>query len=241
MTDAAHDRSDPTTAPLSTVAREWTRIGVTGFGGPPAHIALLRRLMVDRRRWMDAQRVRGRERGLRPAARPGLDPARDLLRLPGRWPAGSDRRRARVHPPRRRPRPRAVGAVLRTRPAALGARRRRGRGRRRRGRGRRCGALAAACRASSACATTARRRARWIVYLAAAAAGAALIGPYLVLVLLACGLVELALQRRPARRARPALGAARSRSPRRPWRWAGSARCAGRRSRSARSPTAAAS
>jgi chromate transporter len=40
-------------APLSTVAREWTRIGVTGFGGPPAHIALLRKLVVDREGWMD--------------------------------------------------------------------------------------------------------------------------------------------------------------------------------------------
>jgi chromate transporter len=38
---------------LGTVAREWTRIGVTGFGGPPAHIALLRELMVDREGWMD--------------------------------------------------------------------------------------------------------------------------------------------------------------------------------------------
>ena len=40
--------------PLATVAREWTRIGLTGFGGPPAHIVLLRRLVVERRRWMDA-------------------------------------------------------------------------------------------------------------------------------------------------------------------------------------------
>jgi chromate transporter len=42
-------------APLPTVAREWTRIGVTGFGGPPSHIVLLRQLMVDREQWMDAQ------------------------------------------------------------------------------------------------------------------------------------------------------------------------------------------
>ncbi len=34
--------------PLAVVAWEWTRIGVTGFGGPPAHIVLLRRLMVER-------------------------------------------------------------------------------------------------------------------------------------------------------------------------------------------------
>ncbi len=40
---------------LLAVARAWTRIGMTGFGGPPAHIALLRRLMVDHKRWMDAR------------------------------------------------------------------------------------------------------------------------------------------------------------------------------------------
>src|ERR1700744_6496527 len=40
-------------APLETVAREWARIGVTGFGGPPAHIALLRKLVVEREGWMD--------------------------------------------------------------------------------------------------------------------------------------------------------------------------------------------
>jgi chromate transporter len=38
---------------LATVVREWTRIGITGFGGPPAHIALLRKLVVDREGWMD--------------------------------------------------------------------------------------------------------------------------------------------------------------------------------------------
>src|SRR5207245_9764506 len=38
---------------LGTVAIEWTRIGITGFGGPPAHIALLRRLVVDRRGWIE--------------------------------------------------------------------------------------------------------------------------------------------------------------------------------------------
>ena len=39
--------------PLSTIAREWGRIGVTGFGGPPVHIALLRTLCVREREWMD--------------------------------------------------------------------------------------------------------------------------------------------------------------------------------------------
>ena len=42
-------------AGLGTVVREWGRIGCIGFGGPPAHIALLRQLCVERRQWLDAQ------------------------------------------------------------------------------------------------------------------------------------------------------------------------------------------
>jgi chromate transporter len=41
-------------ASLGTVLREWGRIGVTGFGGPPTHIALLRKLCVERQGWLDA-------------------------------------------------------------------------------------------------------------------------------------------------------------------------------------------
>ena len=37
---------------LTTIAREWGRMGLIGFGGPPAHIALLRRLCVDERAWL---------------------------------------------------------------------------------------------------------------------------------------------------------------------------------------------
>jgi chromate transporter len=66
MTDGTGQRDDaarppgaaaggPPQAGLATVLREWGRIGVTGFGGPPAHIALLRRLCVDRRGWLDAR------------------------------------------------------------------------------------------------------------------------------------------------------------------------------------------
>uniref|UniRef100_UPI000A751427 chromate transporter n=1 Tax=Nocardia yamanashiensis TaxID=209247 RepID=UPI000A751427 len=40
--------------PLGTIAREWGRIGCIGFGGPPTHIALLRKLCVERRRWIGA-------------------------------------------------------------------------------------------------------------------------------------------------------------------------------------------
>ncbi len=38
---------------LATIAREWGRIGCIGFGGPPTHIAMLRRLAVERERWID--------------------------------------------------------------------------------------------------------------------------------------------------------------------------------------------
>jgi chromate transporter len=40
---------------LPTVLREWSRLGLIGFGGPPAHIALLRELVVERRGWIDAR------------------------------------------------------------------------------------------------------------------------------------------------------------------------------------------
>jgi chromate transporter len=40
---------------LRTVLRDWGRIGCLGFGGPPTHIALLRDLCVHRRRWLAAQ------------------------------------------------------------------------------------------------------------------------------------------------------------------------------------------
>jgi chromate transporter len=38
---------------LPEIARQWGRIGSIGFGGPPAHIHLLRELCVERRRWLD--------------------------------------------------------------------------------------------------------------------------------------------------------------------------------------------
>ena len=37
---------------LSTIAREWGRIGCIGFGGPPAHIAPPRTLRVQDRHWL---------------------------------------------------------------------------------------------------------------------------------------------------------------------------------------------
>jgi len=44
--------ADP--ANLATIAKEWLRLGVIGFGGPPTHISLLRRLCVERRGWLSS-------------------------------------------------------------------------------------------------------------------------------------------------------------------------------------------
>ena len=52
MNDAEGASASPTKVPLGTIAREWGRMGVLGVGGPPAHIALLRDLVVTRRSWM---------------------------------------------------------------------------------------------------------------------------------------------------------------------------------------------
>jgi chromate transporter len=43
---------EPERASLAVIAREWGRIGCIGFGGPPAHIALLRKLCVQDRGWL---------------------------------------------------------------------------------------------------------------------------------------------------------------------------------------------
>lgn len=39
---------------VGTIVREWGRLGVIGLGGPPAHVALLRELCVERHDWIDA-------------------------------------------------------------------------------------------------------------------------------------------------------------------------------------------
>jgi chromate transporter len=40
---------------LAVIARQWLRLGCIGFGGPPAHIALLRKLCVQDKRWLAEQ------------------------------------------------------------------------------------------------------------------------------------------------------------------------------------------
>jgi chromate transporter len=50
----AHETTSPR-VPLATIGREWLRLGCVGFGGPPTHITLLRRLCVEERAWIEAK------------------------------------------------------------------------------------------------------------------------------------------------------------------------------------------
>ena len=156
-----------TAPPLATVAREWGRIGCIGFGGPPAHIALLRGLCVERRGWLERARLRGRRRRVQPAARAGLDAARDLLRVArcAARPARSSAVSASSCPGLVAD-PRALGAVPRL-AADVGARRRR-RARARRSRPSPCSAGWSLVPAELARARAAV--ARWIAYALAGGA-----------------------------------------------------------------------
>jgi chromate transporter len=178
--------------PLSTILGEWGRIGCIGFGGPPTHIALLRRLCVERRGWLDAEdfedaiaacnllpgpastqlaiycgwRLRGRPGGLVAGVAfvvPGL---LLIVGLAALFLASS--------PPR---------VVL---GAAAGA-----------------GAAVAAVAVHAGWSLVpaswrkarGSRRARWLAYVLAGGIAAATLGPWLVLVLLASGAIELLIQR----------------------------------------------
>ena len=193
---AVTDQSPPGPPPsLATIALQWTRIGLTGFGGPPAHVALLRRLVVDRRHWMEPREFEDANAacGLLPGPASTQLAIFCAYRVGG--PAGRGRRRARLHPPRGHPRARALDAVPRPRPAARGcaAPERAPARRSRPSRSQAATLLLAELRAG------ARRHARACAGRATSwrsAAAGALVGPYLVLVLLACGLLELAAQRR---------------------------------------------
>jgi chromate transporter len=193
-TGSRQDPAEPVS--LMTIAREWGRIGCTGFGGPPAHIALLRKLCVDGQGWMSGSEF---EDGV---AATGLlpGPASTQLAIFCAWrlrgPAGALVGGAcfivpglivilglsavflAAHPP------------LWIRGAAAGAD---------------AGVPAVAVGAALGLAPASWRRAgparpalvRWACYLIAGGAAAALIGPYLVLVLLASGLVEMLVRTPP--------------------------------------------
>ena len=120
--DAAPTDHRTAGVPLGVVAREWGRIGLTGFGGPPVHIALLRALVVaasagwrpptSRRRSRPATCCPGRPRPSWPSTwRPG-------------WAAGAAgaRRRLVLRACPRSWRSPPLGAVLGQRAARVGAR-----------------------------------------------------------------------------------------------------------------------
>ena len=180
---------EPPRVSLATILREWGRIGCIGFGGPPAHIKLLRDLCVDRRKWLSARefedaiavcnllpgpastqlaifcawRVRGRPGALIGGAAfiiPGLI---IILALSALFLGSA--------PP----------------PWVLGA-----------GAGAGAAVPAVAVQAGAGLTGASWRRrsrtARWLCYLIAGAAAAATVGAWLVLVILVCGLAEVAIQ-----------------------------------------------
>lgn len=180
---------------LRTVAREWGRIGCIGFGGPPAHIALFRELCVTRREWLTDDQF---ERAIAATnILPG--PASTQLAIYCAWQL-------------RGPRGAIIGGLgfilpglalilalsvlfLAGSPPAWirGA-----------GMGASAAVAAIAVRAGLGVAvpiwrrTTDARRPRILLYALAAGIAAARTGPWLVLVLLACGTIELAWQRKLA-------------------------------------------
>jgi chromate transporter len=202
MTQSPAEPQPAAQASLGTIARAWTRIGLTGFGGPPAHIALLRRLVVEREQWIDAREFEDANAacGLLPG------PASTQLAIFCAYRVGGIGGAIvgglgfvvpavvlilalsvvfLAHAPPLWVRGAGAGAGAAVAAVAVHAAR---------------GLLGPSLRRVR---EQRARALRWGGYLAAGVAAAALIGPYLVLVLLACGLLELALARRPS--AAPAI------------------------------------
>jgi chromate transporter len=181
---------------LGTVAREWTRIGITGFGGPPAHIALLRQLVVERYHWMDAREFEDANAacGLLPGPASTQLSIFCAYRVAG--PAGAVvgglgfiapavililalSLLFLAHSPPLWVRGAGAGAGAAVAAVAVQA-----------GRGL-LGPSLDRVRADRA------RIGRWAAYVVIGTAAASLLGSYLVFALLACGLVELWIERRP--------------------------------------------
>jgi chromate transporter len=196
---SAGSATSPPAVSLLTIAREWGRIGCIGFGGPPAHIALLRALCVDRRGWISAREF---EDGVAATNMlPG--PASTQLAIYCAWrlrgPRGALVGGACFIVPglivilalsalflAARPplwvRGAADGADAAVPAVALAAA---------------IGLMPASWRRAG---TARPARARWTCYLVIGGGAAALIGPYLVLILVACGLTEGLLRNPPRRR-----------------------------------------
>ncbi|WP_251077833.1 chromate efflux transporter [Frankia sp. AiPa1] len=177
--------------------REWGRIGCLGFGGPPTHIAMFRQLCVERRAWITphdfedaiavcnllpgpastqlsiycAWRLRGRAGAFVGGLAFILPGLVAILALSALFLAGSTPRWVR-----------AAGAGAGSAVAAVAVH------------------AAAGLLPASWQRAKAVSRLRWPLYLAAGTVGAATLGPWLVLLLLGCGLIELAVRgNRPGR------------------------------------------
>lgn len=175
--------------PLATIAREWGRIGCLGFGGPPTHIALLRELCVRRRGWMGEEHFRDAIAACN--LLPG--PASTQLAIFCAWrlagPAGALAGGAAFILPGLTAIIGLSAVFLAASPPTWIAGAAAGAG---------AAVAAVALRAGSDLMPdswrSASSRARWAAYALAGAGSAATIGPWLVLVLLACGLIELVWQ-----------------------------------------------
>jgi chromate transporter len=182
---------------LAVVAREWSRIGLTGFGGPPAHIALLRRLVVERYEWMSAREFEQANAACNLLPGPASTQlaifcAYRVAGIPGAVAGGLGFIAPAVVLIL------ALSALFLASAPPLWVR----------GAGAGAGAAVAAVALHAAqqllgpsydrARSSSGHTRRWIVYVLAGGAGAALIGPYLVLVLVGCGLAELGTKARQA-------------------------------------------
>jgi chromate transporter len=181
---------------LSELVREWGRIGCIGFGGPPVHIALLRELCVTRRGWISDHEFEDAIAATN--LLPG--PASTQLAIYCAWRlrgiAGAFVGGLSFIVPGLIVILALAALFLAASPPqwVLGA-----------GAGSGAAVAAVALQAAASLAPASWRRAavrsRWILYSLAGAVSAATMGAGLVLVLLACGALEVTL-----RRARPNHG-----------------------------------
>src|SRR5271155_124124 len=183
---------------LAEIAREWGRIGCIGFGGPPAHISLLQELCVKRRGWLS----QGEFEDAIAACNLLPGPASTQLAIFCAWrvagPLGEIAGgTAFILPGLVLILPLAAQFLAASPPTWV------------RGAGAGAGAAVAAVavRAGLGLLPASWQRAhahtRWVLYALAGAGAAATIGPWLVLVLLACGTFEVAWQQLENRAAGP--------------------------------------
>ena len=175
---------------LGVVVREWGRIGCIGFGGPPAHIALLRALCVTRRGWIDDREFEDAIAATN--LLPG--PASTQLAIYCGWrlrgAAGALLGGVSFIVPGLIAILALAAIFLAASPPdwVLGA-----------GAGASAAVAAVAVQAAAGLAPASWRRAssppRWLVYLVAGGLAAATIGAFLVLLIIACGAIEVAMRR----------------------------------------------